>query len=83
MDLANFKKVNKLVILDRVFVILGYLDDYVSKKLYKVALAICVALVVLTNFNCANTGEDIIFRAFFVMLYVYNGNKCSIWIDYS
>lgn len=43
MDLANFKKVNKLVILDRVFVILGYLDDYVSKKLYKVALAICVA----------------------------------------
>ena len=56
MDLANFKKVNKLVILDRVFVILGYLDDYVSKKLYKVALAICVALVLLTNFNCANTG---------------------------
>lgn len=45
MNLGNFKKVNKLVISDNVFVILGYLDDYVSKKLYKVALAICVTLV--------------------------------------
>ena len=56
MDSENSKKVNKSVISDNVFIILEYLDSQVSKKLYKAASAICVVLVVSTNFNCANTG---------------------------
>lgn len=46
MDSGNSKKVNKSVISDNVFVILGYLDDYVSKKLYKAASATGVVLAV-------------------------------------
>lgn len=42
----ELKKVNKLVISDNVFVILGYLDDHVYKKLYKAVLTVCVVLVV-------------------------------------
>ncbi len=37
MDSGNSKKVNKSLISDNVFIILGYLDDHVSKKLYKAA----------------------------------------------
>ena len=46
MDSGKSKKVNKSVISDNVFVILGYLDDYVSIKLYKAASANCVVLAV-------------------------------------
>ena len=46
MDSGNSKKVNKSVVSDNVFVILGYLDDHVSKKLYKAASATCVVLAV-------------------------------------
>lgn len=46
MDSGNSKKVNKSVISDNVFVILGYLDDHVSQKLYKAASATCVVLAV-------------------------------------
>ena len=41
---------NKSVISDNVFVSIGYLDDYVSKNLYKATSANCVVLAV-----CANT----------------------------
>ena len=61
MDSGKSKKVNKSVISDNVFVILGYLDDYVSKKLYKAASANCVVLAVWTNFNCVNTGAILCF----------------------
>lgn len=46
MDSGNSKKVNKSVVSDNVFVSLGYLDDHVSKKLYKAASATCVVLAV-------------------------------------
>lgn len=39
MDSGNYKKVNKLIISDNVFVTSGYLDDHVSKKLYKATSA--------------------------------------------
>ena len=61
MDLGNSKKVNKSVISDNVFVILRYLDNHVSKKLYKAASATYVALAVLANFNCANPGAILCF----------------------
>ncbi len=43
IDSGNSKKLNKSVISDNVFVILGYLDNHVSKKLYKAA---CIVLAV-------------------------------------
>ena len=46
MDSENSKKVNKSVILDNIFIILGYLDDHVSKKLYKAASVTYVVLAV-------------------------------------
>ena len=52
---------NKLVISDNGIVILGDLDDHMSKKLYKAVSANCVVLVVYTNFNCANTGAILCF----------------------
>ena len=58
---GNSKKVNKSVISDNVFVILGYLDDHVSKKLYKAVSATCTVLAVYTDFNCANTGTILCF----------------------
>lgn len=44
----------KSVISDNVFVILGYLDDSVLKKLYNDISDICTVLVVYTKFNCTN-----------------------------
>ena len=49
MDSGKSKKVNTSVISNNVFVILGYLDDHVSKKLYKAASANCVVLAVCTQ----------------------------------
>lgn len=46
MDSGNSKKVNKSVISDNVFVSLGYLDDHISKNLYKAGSATCVVLAV-------------------------------------
>ena len=44
MDSGKSKKVNTSVISDNVFVILGYLNDHVSKKLYKAKLLQLIVL---------------------------------------